>query len=239
MNRKTFFGVGIGLFSTLLLWSGLVSAQTGAVLIYDDTKPAMKFAAGDLRAALEATSQFVVAAAPPSQTAPVQIVVATNGAIAGQPPVAGLAKEGYAIRVVTNGGITRWWAIGNDAAGAMYAALEVADSVKIDRGLVNVINKAPINPNMAVRGIKLNIPLDSRTQSYADDGMSAQANTPEVWSKHPFPSMVRVADVAVKGRIEAAGAIVVGSSADDYQKQIGEELLIYQRVVQAQKLKLE
>jgi hypothetical protein len=43
----------------------------------------------------------------------------------------------------------------------------------------------------------------------------------------------------VKGRIEAAGAIVVGSSADDYQKQIGDELLIYQRVVQVQKLKLE
>ncbi len=219
MNRKALLGVGTGLFTTLLLWAGVASAQTSAVLIYDDAQPALKFAAGDLRAALERTNQFVVTTAPPSQiatqTAPVQIVVTTNGTIASQPPVAGLSKEGYAVQRLDNGGTTRLWLVGNDATGAMYAALEAADSVKIDGNLGNVTTRLPIGPNMAVRGIKFNIPLDSRTQSYADDSTSAQANTPEVWSldywkrfldemarnrlnslslwnNNPFPSMVKV-----------------------------------------------
>ncbi len=217
MSRKIIFV--IGLFTTFVLWAGLATAQTRqAVLIYDNTQPALKFAAGDLKAALEETGQFVVTAEQPSglatQTAPVQIIVTTNGAIAGQPPVTGLSKEGYAIRRVVTGGTERWWLIGHDVAGAMYAGLEVADSIEIDASLANVIDNQ-INPNMAVRGIKFNIPLDSRTQSYADDSASAQANTPEVWSldywkgfldemarnrlnslslwnNNPFPSMVKV-----------------------------------------------
>jgi tripartite-type tricarboxylate transporter receptor subunit TctC len=71
-------------------------------------------------------------------------------------------------------------------------------------------------------------------------GVSAPIGTPkDVLDKLNAAVRTDLADVAVKGRIEAAGAIVVGSSADDYQKQIGDELLIYQRVVQVQKLKLE
>lgn len=48
-----------------------------------------------------------------------------------------------------------------------------------------------------------------------------------------------LADAGVKGRIEATGAIVVGNSAEEYQKQVSEELSIYKRVVLEQKLKLE
>jgi hypothetical protein len=84
--------------------------------VFDDTKPAIKFADGDLKAALEQKSQFTVATPLPSQlaarTAPVHVVVTTNGAIAGQPLVAGRAKEGYSIRRVTDAGITRRWVIG-------------------------------------------------------------------------------------------------------------------------------
>lgn len=216
MNRHHFLKTA--LLVTALPWFGLAAAQTSAVLVYDDSQPAIKFAAGDLKAALEQKNQFTVATLPPSQlavqTAPVQVVVTTNGAIAGQPPVAGLAKEGYAIRRVTQGGITRWWVIGHDAPGAMYAALDLADSVKIDASLVNVVDKQ-VNPNLAIRGFKFNIPLDDRTPSYADDSMAAQYNTVEMWSlpywqrfldqmarnrmnslslwnRHPFPSMVKV-----------------------------------------------
>jgi hypothetical protein len=200
------------------VWAGLAAAQTGAVLIYDDTKPAIKFAAGDLKAALEQKNQFTVATQPPSQlatqTAPVQVIVTTNGAIPGQPAVTGLAKEGYAIRRITNGAITRWWVIGNDAPGAMYAGLDVADSVKIDGNLINVADKQ-VNPNLAVRGIKFNAALDDRTPSYEDKSTAAQYSTPDMWdivfwqrfldqmarsrmnslslwNRHPFPSMVKV-----------------------------------------------
>jgi tripartite-type tricarboxylate transporter receptor subunit TctC len=48
-----------------------------------------------------------------------------------------------------------------------------------------------------------------------------------------------LADPAVKERIEATGAIVVGNSPDEYQKQVSDELAIYKRVVLEQKLKLE
>jgi hypothetical protein len=174
-----------------------------------------------------------VASAISTQAALVQIVVTTNGAIAGQPFVSGLSKEGYAIRRVTAGNITRWWVIGNDVSGAMYAGLELADSVKIDGSLINVVDKL-CNPNLATRGIKFNIPLDARTPSYADDSTVAQANIPEMWStefwhsfldqmarsrlntlslwsESPFPSLVvtpgyeKASITDVKRKIDAIG----------------------------------
>jgi hypothetical protein len=92
----------------------------------------------------------------------------------------------------------------------------VADSVKIDASLVNVVDMQ-VSPNLAARGIKFSISLDDRTPSHADDSMATQYNTVEVWSlpywqrfldqmarnrlnslslwnRHPFPSMVRVPD---------------------------------------------
>ena len=38
-----------------------------------------------------------------------------------------------------------------------------------------------VNPFIARRGIKFNIPLDARTPSYSDDSTSGQANIPEMW----------------------------------------------------------
>ena len=72
-----------------------------------------------------------------------------------------------------------------------------------------------MNPFIARRGIKFNIPLDARTPSYSDDSTSGQANIPEMWdmafwtrfldemarhrynvlslwSLSPFPSLVKV-----------------------------------------------
>ena len=74
---------------------------------------------------------------------------------------------------------------------------------------------AQVNPFIARRGIKFNIPLDARTPSYSDDSTSGQANIPEMWdmafwtrfldemarhrynvlslwSLSPFPSLVKV-----------------------------------------------
>ncbi|MFT5588852.1 MAG: hypothetical protein ACI9ZF_001023 [Bradyrhizobium sp.] len=42
-----------GLATGLVLWVGSVNAQTSAVLIYNDTQPAIKFAAAELKAVLE------------------------------------------------------------------------------------------------------------------------------------------------------------------------------------------
>jgi tripartite-type tricarboxylate transporter receptor subunit TctC len=71
-------------------------------------------------------------------------------------------------------------------------------------------------------------------------GVSAPKGTPRaVVDKLNAAIKTALADPAVKERIEATGAIVVGNSADDYQKQVSDELSIYKRVVLEQKLKLE
>jgi tripartite-type tricarboxylate transporter receptor subunit TctC len=71
-------------------------------------------------------------------------------------------------------------------------------------------------------------------------GVSAPKGTPkEVVDKLNSAVKAALADASVKGRIEATGAIVVGNSAEEYQKQVSDELLIYRRVVLEQKLKPE
>jgi hypothetical protein len=198
--------------------------QPAAVLVYDAGTPAIAFAAGDLRTALTGKG-FDVATAPLSQlatqTAPIQIVLATTDDTASEKPVvSGLTAQGYAIRHVKAGQATRWWAIGRDAPGAMYGALDLAEGVRIG-GLSaggpasNLLSDRQVNPHIANRGIKFNIPLDARTPSYSDDSTSAQANIAEMWtmefwtafldamarnrynflslwSLSPFPSLVQV-----------------------------------------------
>jgi hypothetical protein len=201
-----------------LLASGTVAAQTTAVVVYDAGTPAIRFAAGDVQQALTRKG-FAVSTAPPdqlsSQEAAVQVVITTGAtALSRQPAVTGLTAQGFAVRRVAAGASTRWWAIGADAAGAMYGALELAEAIRTNDGLSGVTDRQ-VNPYIAQRGIKFNIPLDARTPSYSDDSSSAQANIGEMWSmefwtaflddmaRHrynllslwslsPFPSLVKV-----------------------------------------------
>lgn len=199
--------------------AGRAEAQTRTVSVaYDATVPAITFAADDLRRALE-QSGFDVTTTQPRETAapsaPVHVVLTTaDASLPGTPSVAGLVAQGYVIRRTTSAGTTRVWVIGHDAPGAMYGALELAETVRIDGGLQNVADRQT-NPRIARRGIKFNIPLDARTPSYSDDASSAQANIPEMWSMEfwtafldrmahhrynflslwslsPFPSLVQV-----------------------------------------------
>jgi hypothetical protein len=85
---------------------------------------------------------------------------------------------------------------------------------RADGHLGKVVDRQ-VNPFIARRGIKFNIPLDARTPSYSDDSTSGQANIPEMWdmafwtrfprrdgaprynvlslwSLSPFPSLVKV-----------------------------------------------
>lgn len=71
-------------------------------------------------------------------------------------------------------------------------------------------------------------------------GVSAPKGTSkEVAEKLNAAVKAALADATVKARIEATGAIVVANSADEYQKQVSDELAIYKRVVLEQKLKPE
>ena len=205
-------------FVLLLLFAGAAPAQTKAVIVCDSGVPSVRFAAADLTAALGDKGFVVSTAAPgsaPTQTAPVQIVITTTAtAWSGQPPVTGLTAQGYAIRRIARGRTSQWWAIGADARGAMYAGLDLAEAARLAGGLQAVADRT-VNPHLAQRGIKFNIPLDARSPSYSDDSSSAQANIGEMWSmefwtrfldemaRHrynllslwnlsPFPSLVKV-----------------------------------------------
>ena len=104
---------------------------------------------------------------------------------------------------------------GQDAAGAMYGGLELAELIRI--GGLDAIQDLQQSPYMAMRGTKFNIPLDVRTPSYSDPCDAAQQNIAEMWdfdfwknyidclashrynfvslwNLHPFPSMVKVSD---------------------------------------------
>ena len=69
-------------------------------------------------------------------------------------------------------------------------------------------------------------------------GVSAPKGTPrEVVDKLNAAVKAALADPSVKERIEATGAIVVGNSSAEYQKQVKDEFEIYQRAVRDQNLK--
>jgi hypothetical protein len=202
----------------LLLVSQPAMAQTAVTLVFDAGTPAIAFAAGDLKAALDARGVSVTVARPDAAgtaSAPVRIAIATIDApLPGQPAVSGLGAQGSAIRKVAGDRLTEWWAIGGDAAGAMYAGLDLAEAIRI-AGSLDGVGDRQTAPRIARRGIKFNIPLDARTPSYSDDSTSAQANIAEMWnlafwtrfldemarhrynllslwSLSPFPSLVKV-----------------------------------------------
>jgi hypothetical protein len=206
------------LAAVLALAAAAAQAQPRTVIAVDPADKAAAFGAADLRDAVAAW-RAPVAVVTPAQlagdAAPNVVVITTAGTtLAGQPVVTGLAPQGYALRRSTAGGKTRWWAIGHDSAGAMYAALELAEEVRI-AGHLDRVRDRQVNPAIARRGIKFNIPLDARTPSYSDDSTSGQASIPDMWdmafwsrfldemARHrynvlslwslgPFPSLVKV-----------------------------------------------
>lgn len=192
-------------------------AQSQAAIVRESA-PAIVFAADEIEVAMKKRGFGVTQVMPSAlarQTAPLQVVITTvAGKIAGRPEVKGLTAQGYALRKVASRGASRWWVIGADAAGAMYGGLELSEAIEMAGALDSVVDRQ-INPTIANRGIKFNIPLDARTPSYSDDSSSAQANIGEMWdmrfwtelldemarrrynflslwSLSPFPSLVRV-----------------------------------------------
>jgi hypothetical protein len=107
----------------------------------------------------------------------VRVILTTQAVgVPGKPTIAGITNQGYAIQRAVDGSATNWWVIGQDAPGAMYGGLELAEAVELANGLAGVTNRQT-NPYLANRGIKFNIPLDARSPSYSDDASSAQATS--------------------------------------------------------------
>jgi hypothetical protein len=184
-NRKR-----LGALLVIALAGLPLRAQTPAILMFDDSIGPIRFAAGDVRTALEANGYSVTLAplgTPSVATQSVRVILTTEDVvIPGKPATPGLNPQGYAIHRMGEGTATNWWVIGKDAPGAMYGGLELAEAVNLANGLAGVTDRQA-NPYLANRGIKFNIPLDARTPTYSDRsspaGMTAHHhNISEMWS---------------------------------------------------------
>ncbi len=103
---------------------------------------------------------------------------------------------------------------GGGEAGVMYGILDLSKKIVHDNGIEG-LSSASVTPYLKNRGLKFNIPLDSRTPSYSDASDSAILNIENMWDKNfwmefldrmalnkynllslwtlsPFPSLVKI-----------------------------------------------
>ena len=103
---------------------------------------------------------------------------------------------------------------GGGEAGVMYGILDLAKKIVHQDGIEGIASSSVV-PYLKNRGLKFNIPLDSRTPSYSDASDSAVQNIENMWDKNfwtefldrmalnkynllslwtlsPFPSLVKI-----------------------------------------------
>ncbi len=210
------------IFAALGFASSPASAAT--TLFLDAAAGPIGFAANELSAALASEGRVErraldLLASDDSETRIVMTLASSPAAAAAvrdgviSAPAA-LDPEGFSLRIAApRAGARTIWVLGHDEAGAMYGGMEVAEIARL-HGLARVAN-LDMNPRLAERGLKFNLPLDARTPSYTDASDVAQPNIGTVWEMevwrelidrsarsrynlislwnlHPFPSMVRV-----------------------------------------------
>lgn len=192
-----------------------VLAQSSVLHIYyDHSVPQLSFAASEIRRVVtvvehplgqlrkENCSPCIVLAANAAESA-------STARILGLAPSGASTEQAFSFRRLGQANAI----LAADPNGALYGALDVAESLRIER--FNSLTDYDRQPHIARRGIKFNIPLDARTPSYSDNATASQANIPEMWSLdfwrefldemarhrynvlslwnlHPFPSIVKV-----------------------------------------------
>ncbi|WP_111624406.1 carbohydrate-binding family 6 protein [Arenibacter echinorum] len=235
--------------------NNLMSGQYN--IYYESSEPSIAFAAEDLKRILS-EKNMSVSLLPLMEFSnnpnSVQIVIADNkseviGAMteANGKVIKEMKAQDYALRVTGQGKNKTYWVIGGDRIGAMYGGIHLGEIV-MSSGLDSMIDK-DFSPYIAKRGLKFNIPLDSRTPSHDDRGTSAQSNiinmwdfnfwttyldelarqrfnVISLWSKHPFPSMIKLEeypDVALNDIYDDTGKIKTMT--------IDEKIVLWQKVM--------
>jgi hypothetical protein len=169
----------------------IIYAQTVGIF-YDSKIGQIKFAANDVKTALEAKN-LKVEMFPLSSITPayannkVVISLATNKKInailtgqGGTIPIS-LGEQAYGLRTTSKKGQISYWVLGGDENGAMYGGLQIAENISKD-GLSGSYNTEE-TPFMLNRGMKLNMPLDKRIPTYVGGWSSSSAKKaiPHVW----------------------------------------------------------
>ena len=159
-------------------------------IFYDSTAEQIKFAAGDVKTALE-SKNFTVEMLDIDQLSPdypskkVVIALATDIrvkkilAALGGTASSGLNEQAYALKTTTRGQ-TSFWALGGDHNGAMYGGLQIAEYINID-GFSGTYDKQE-SPAILKRGIKLNLPFDRESGTYGKATATSKIKAiPNVW----------------------------------------------------------
>lgn len=167
----------------------LVIAETVGVF-YDSKVAQIKFAAEDIKTALE-SKNFTVEMHPltaldakyankkvvlslASNRTVNKIVTSQGGAIP-----TGLGEQAYALQT-TSKSQNSYWVLGGDANGAMYGGFQIAENISFN-GFAGTYNNQEA-PAIKRRGIKLNLPLDAVSTTYGKTKTSAKiAAIPNVW----------------------------------------------------------
>ena len=168
-----------------------VFAETVGVF-FDPAVEQIKFAAGDVRAALE-KQKFTVEMLPVSslkksyKNRKVVVALASDVAVTallssqggGKLPAPG--EQAYGLRT-TEKPQKSYWALGGDANGAMYGGLQIAENITFNQFTGTYNNEE--SPAILKRGIKLNLPLDKNSVTYESSRKvsdSAVRSIPDVW----------------------------------------------------------
>jgi len=167
----------------------MVIAETVG-LFFDAKVPQIKFAAGDVKTALEAKN-FKVELLPLTaldvsySNKKVILALASDKVVnnflitqGGSIPT-GLGEQAYGLRT-TSSPQTSYWVLGGDANGVMYGGLQIAENISFYEFTVKYNEQEA--PAIARRGIKLNLPLDAESTTYGKTKTSAKiAAIPNVW----------------------------------------------------------
>ena len=182
--------VSIWVLMAILNFPAVLLAET--VRIYaDPAAPQHVFAAGDIRAALEARDftvevkelsslaksddgkKIVIALA--SDTAVTTMYQAQGGVPTGKPGV-----QAFAVRT-TNSPDRTYWVLGGDENGAMYGGLQIAENIKFNG--MDADCHEDDSPHLMNRGVKFNVPLDKEAPTYFYDsrGTANRLAIKHVW----------------------------------------------------------
>jgi len=167
----------------------IVFAETVG-LFFNSNVPQIKFAAGDVKAALESKNftveifpltsldakyinKKVVIALASDKTA-INILTSQGGTVP-----TGLGEQAYGLRTTT-APQTSYWVVGGDENGAMYGGFQIAENISFN-GFSGKYKEQEA-PAIVRRGIKLNLPLDAVSTTYGKTKTSAKiAAIPNVW----------------------------------------------------------
>ncbi len=178
----------------VLALPAIVLAETVGVF-FDSNVAQIKFAATDVKAALE-SKNYTVEMLPIGslkksyKNKKVVIALASDKTAAkllssqGEKIPTGLGEQAYGLHT-TSKPQKSYWVLGGDANGAMYGGLQIAENIKFNDFSGTYNNQEA--PAILKRGIKLNYPLDANNPTYGKhdngtfEGISYKNAISNIW----------------------------------------------------------